>query len=177
MLYFLSGGIPMSDFAYAYFNSELENLDIPSLEGIYEKVQLLLAKKRSDQNGSNINQAEVDRINAVYDKIPQEEQLAAAHSSMRTMWEAVAHKVGMSDKEGVLKVNLVLLIVRVVNKFTVACNCKITGLIPCICNLSAPYLIGSVLGHIVGCFSLDIGIFRGNNGISGTMAAFALVLI
>lgn len=50
-----------------------------------EKVQLLLAKKHSVQNGSNINQAEVDRINAVYDKIPQEEQLAAAHSSMRTM--------------------------------------------------------------------------------------------
>ena len=79
----------MSDFAYASFYSELENLDIPSLEGIYEKVQLLLAKKRSDQNGSNINQAEVDRINAVYDKIPKEEQLAAAHSSMLTMWEAV----------------------------------------------------------------------------------------
>lgn len=54
-----------------------------------EKVQLLLAKKRSVQNGSNINQAEVDRINTVYDKIPKEEQLAAAHSSMRTMWEAV----------------------------------------------------------------------------------------
>ena len=79
----------MSDFAYAYFNSELDKLDIPSLEGIYEKVQLLLAKKRSVQNASNINQAEVDRINAVYDKIPQEEQLSAAHSSMRTMWESV----------------------------------------------------------------------------------------
>ena len=79
----------MSDFAYAYFNSELDKLDIPSLEGFYEKVQSLLAQKRSAQNGSNINQAEVDRINAVYDKIPQEEQLAAAHSSMRTMWEAV----------------------------------------------------------------------------------------
>ena len=79
----------MSDFAYAYFNSELDKLDIPSLEGIYEKVQSLLEKKRSIQNGSNINQAEVDRINAVYDKIPQEEQLASARSSMRTMWEAV----------------------------------------------------------------------------------------
>lgn len=89
MLYYLLGGVPMSDFAYAYFNSELDKLDIPSLEGIYEKVQLLLAKKRSVQNDSTINQAEVDRINAVYDKIPQEEQLAAAHSSMRTMWEAV----------------------------------------------------------------------------------------
>ena len=79
----------MSDFAYAYFNSELENLDIPSLEGIYEKVQLLLAKKRSDKNDYNINQAEDERINAVYDKIPKEKQLAAAHSCMRTMWEAV----------------------------------------------------------------------------------------
>ncbi len=79
----------MSDFAYAYFNSELDKLDIPSREGIYEKVQSLLAKKRSVQNDSGINQTEVDRINAVYDKIPQEEQLAAAHASMRNMWEAV----------------------------------------------------------------------------------------
>ena len=79
----------MSDFAYAYFNSELDKLDIPSLEGIYQKVQLLLARKRSIQNDTNINQEEVDRINAVYDKIPQEDQLSAAHSSMKTMWEAV----------------------------------------------------------------------------------------
>lgn len=79
----------MSDFAYAYFNSELDKLDIPSLEGIYEKVQALLAKKRAAQNDSGIDKAEVERINAVYDKIPAEEQLATAKSSMRTMWEAV----------------------------------------------------------------------------------------
>lgn len=79
----------MSDFAYAYFKSELDKLDVPSLEGIFEKVQALLAKKRSVQTDADINQAEVDRINAVYDKIPQEEQLAAAHSSMSAMWEAV----------------------------------------------------------------------------------------
>lgn len=67
----------MSDFAYAYFNSELDKLDIPSLEGIYEKVQALLAKKRAAQNNSNVDEKEVERINAVYDKIPAEEQLAA----------------------------------------------------------------------------------------------------
>lgn len=39
MLYYC---LPMSDFAYAYFNSELDKLDIPSLEGIYEKVQSFL---------------------------------------------------------------------------------------------------------------------------------------
>ena len=78
----------MNDFAYAYFTSELDKLDIPSLEGIFEKVQLLLAKKRA-ANESEIDPAEVERINAVYDKISAEEQLAIAHSSMRTMWEAV----------------------------------------------------------------------------------------
>lgn len=39
----------MSDFAYAYFTTELEKLDIPSLEGIFEKVQELLEKKRASQ--------------------------------------------------------------------------------------------------------------------------------
>lgn len=79
----------MSDFAYAYFNSELDKLDVPSLEGIFDKVQKLLAKKRSLNNDSLVDEAEVERINAVYDKIPTDEQLAAAHSSMRTMWEAL----------------------------------------------------------------------------------------
>ena len=79
----------MSDFAYAYFNSELDKLDVPSLEGIFEKVQVLLAKKRSAQNDYSVNPSEVEKINAVYDKIPEEEQLSIAHSSMRTMWEAV----------------------------------------------------------------------------------------
>ena len=85
----------MSDFAYAYFNSELEKLDIPSLEEIFEKVQALLAKKRAIQSESEINQAEVDRINAVYDKIAQNEddyaelEKTVVQSSMRTMWESL----------------------------------------------------------------------------------------
>ena len=79
----------MSDFAYAYFNTELEKLDIPSLEGIFEKVQELLAKKRALQNNSELDEAEVARINAVYSQLSREEQLAAAKSSARSMWEAV----------------------------------------------------------------------------------------
>ena len=35
----------MSDFAYAYFNSELEKLDVVSLEEILDKVQRLLKQK------------------------------------------------------------------------------------------------------------------------------------
>ena len=79
----------MSDFAYAYFSTELEKLDIPSLEGIFEKVQSLLIKKRALQADSTIDEAEVARINAVYSAISREEQLNAAHASMRTMWETV----------------------------------------------------------------------------------------
>ncbi len=41
----------------------------------------------TDEQG--IDRAEVERINAVYAKIPHEEQIAQAHSSMRSMWEAV----------------------------------------------------------------------------------------
>ncbi len=79
----------MSDFAYAYFSTELEKLDVPSLEGIFEKVQKLLAKKRAIADENSVDPEEVERINAVYAKIPREEQVAAAHSSMRSMWEAV----------------------------------------------------------------------------------------
>ena len=69
--------------------TELFHKCLQEKEYLIYQVQSLLAKKRSVQNDSGINQTEVDRINAVYDKIPQEEQLAAAHASMRTMWEAV----------------------------------------------------------------------------------------
>lgn len=73
----------MSDFAYAYFNTELDKLDVPSLEGIFEKVQNLLAKKRAMTDEQGIDPAEVERINAVYAKIPREEQIAQARTSMR----------------------------------------------------------------------------------------------
>ncbi|MBO4320149.1 MAG: hypothetical protein J5857_06740 [Treponema sp.] len=79
----------MSDFAYAYFNTELDKLDVPSLEMIFSKVQKLLEKKRTMTDEQGIDLEEVERINAVYEKIPHDEQIETAHASMRTMWEAV----------------------------------------------------------------------------------------
>ena len=80
----------MSDFAYDYFNSELDKLDIPSLQEILDKVQRLLLNKKAEQSdNAQIDKAEVERINAVYSKIPENEQLASCHASMQTMWEAV----------------------------------------------------------------------------------------
>lgn len=79
----------MSDFAYAYFTTELEKLDIPSLEGIFEKVQTLLEKKRLSAEEPTVDPAEVERINAIYDKISSEEQLASVSASVNSMWEAI----------------------------------------------------------------------------------------
>lgn len=36
----------MSDFAFEYFNRELDNLDVPALTKIFEKVKKLLAQKK-----------------------------------------------------------------------------------------------------------------------------------
>ena len=35
----------MSDFAYEYFNSELDKLDVPELTQIFDKVKKLLSQK------------------------------------------------------------------------------------------------------------------------------------
>ena len=40
----------MSDFAYAYFNTELDKLDVPSLRAILEKVKSLLEKKETKED-------------------------------------------------------------------------------------------------------------------------------
>ena len=80
----------MSDFAYEYFNSELDKLDIPSLQKILDKVQKLwLCKKEEQLDAVQIDKEEVERINAVYSKLPANKQLAACQTSMQIMWEAV----------------------------------------------------------------------------------------
>ena len=56
----------MSDFAFAYFNSELEKLDVVSLEEILDKVQRLLKQKRTENNNLQIDENEVQKINNVY---------------------------------------------------------------------------------------------------------------
>ena len=71
MCYTKIGGESMSDFAYAYFNTELEKLDVPALEEIFEKVKALLNQKRTSLSEQGIDVDEVERINAVYTKIPK----------------------------------------------------------------------------------------------------------
>ena len=40
----------MSDFAYDYFQTELDRLEVPELEQIMEKIQNLLSQKKSKKS-------------------------------------------------------------------------------------------------------------------------------
>ena len=40
----------MSDFAFKYFNSELDNLGLPELSQIYDKVKSLISAKSGNQS-------------------------------------------------------------------------------------------------------------------------------
>ena len=72
-----------------------------------------------------------------------------------------------------MEIYLILFIVVVIYKFAVAGYGQLAGLGFIIGDLCCPYLIGSVLGNIIGHFGFDAFVFRGDNGVSGTVAAFA----
>lgn len=45
----------MSDFAYSYFNSEMEKMSIPDLKELIERAKALLFKKEKEQVETNSN--------------------------------------------------------------------------------------------------------------------------
>lgn len=77
----------MSDFAYAYFSTEMDKLELPQLEEIFEKAKRLILKKKTE--GVTVDAEEVAKINAVYSKIPKEEQTINCDASIQSMWEVV----------------------------------------------------------------------------------------
>ena len=83
-------------------------------------------------------------------------------------------EIGVGDEQGVLKVNLVLLVVRVVYELTVACYGKLSGLVGGVCYLCRPNLVGCVLGNVVGNLALNSAVLRGDDGVCSTVAAFTL---
>lgn len=82
----------MSDFAYAYFSTEMDKLELPLLEEIFEKAKRLILKKKTTEmefEGVTVDAEEVAKINAVYSKISKEEQTINCNASMQSMWEVV----------------------------------------------------------------------------------------
>ena len=81
------------------------------------------------------------------------------------------------DEQGVLEVYLILLVVGIVYELAVACNAELTGLCVCVCYLSGPYLVCSVHRNIVSNLRLYALVLRGDNSVSCTVTALALVLV
>ena len=54
---------------------------------------------------------------------------------------------------------------------------EVTGLVAGICDLGAPYLVGSVLRNIVECLGLYAGVLGSYDSICCTVAAFALIAV
>ena len=86
-------------------------------------------------------------------------------------------EVGASDEQGVLKVYLILLIVVVVNELAVAGYGKLSGFGVVVGDLGSPYLVQSISGNIVCSLSLDVLVLGGDNGVSSTVTALALVFV
>ena len=81
------------------------------------------------------------------------------------------------DKEGVLEVDLILLIVGLVCELNEAVNGELSVLCGIVCDLCPPDLIGLTVGNIVGGLGLYLSVLSGDNCISRTVAALGLVLV
>ena len=89
--------------------------------------------------------------------------------------DLVALKAGACDEQGVLEVDLVLLVVIVVGElYETECR-QVSRLVAVVGDDSTPYLIGSADGNIICDLRRDAGIVCGNHGISCAVAADALV--
>jgi len=89
----------------------------------------------------------------------------------------VALKGDLSDELGVLEIELILLIVVFGCEFTEAEYRELSGLGGSVGDLCVPYLIGLAQGNVIGDLGFYFRILGGDDGISRTVAAFALVLV
>ena len=86
-------------------------------------------------------------------------------------------KGGSCNELSVLEVYLILLVVVVVCKLAEAVNGKLSWLAVKVGDHSSPDLVRLALGNIIGNLGFNVCVFRGNNGVSRTVAAFALILV
>jgi len=62
----------MSDFAYAYFNTEMEKLDISDLKAIIEKAKSLIFKRENEVSvDSNVDE-KISLLNSIVGVIPND---------------------------------------------------------------------------------------------------------
>ena len=86
-------------------------------------------------------------------------------------------EVCFCDEQGVLEVDLILLVVGIVNELAVACNAQLTGLCICVGYLCSPYFISSVHRNVVCNLRLYLLVLRGDDSVGCTVTALALVAV
>ena len=91
--------------------------------------------------------------------------------------DLVLLKACTRNEEGILKVDLILLIVVIVCEFNESVNRESALLVAVVCELAAPYLVGLALRNVVCSLRLDVRIISRNYCVSCTVAALALVLV
>ena len=91
--------------------------------------------------------------------------------------DLVALKAGTGDEQGVLEVDLILFVIVVVGElYETECG-QVSRLVAVVGDDCTPYLISCPDGYIISDFGGNAGIVCGNYGVSGTVAADALVRI
>ena len=91
--------------------------------------------------------------------------------------QSVAVKIGASDELSVLQIDLVLLIIAVSSKLSVTENGNITFRIRIVGHSQLPDLVGSAHGNVIGGAAADALVAGLDEGVSGTVAALAGVLV
>lgn len=60
----------MSDFAYAYFSTELDKLELPQLEEIFEKIKGLISKRQKEITVDSDVQEKISLLNSIVGIVP-----------------------------------------------------------------------------------------------------------
>ena len=102
---------------------------------------------------------------------------ALIHILIDYLLNAVSHEICSCDKECILQIDLILLIVVVIRKFTVTKDGQVTWLVRIIRNLQLPYLMCLIQWYIVKHRALDTRIFCIHIRIACAMVTLTLVTV
>ena len=99
------------------------------------------------------------------------------HVLIDYLLDAVSHEIRSCDKECILQIDLILLIVVIICKFTVTEDGQVTRLVRIIRNLQLPYLMCLIKWYIVKHRALDACIFCIHIRIACTVMTLTLVAV
>ena len=91
--------------------------------------------------------------------------------------DTVTHEMSLCDKQCVLKVYLILLIIAVVCKLGETGHSQVSRTIRCICNLQVPYLIGTVQRYIVVRLGMNAAVISKHLCVCCSMVTLTFICV